>query len=134
MKKIGKVLCLKILFSALMLSVAGAQPEEILINNVEGYKRKQRPPVTFPHEIHMAGDLSCTACHHQYQNGQNVLDESELEEGDPGIRCAHCHTQMTRIKLRQAFHRQCVGCHAKTEKGGEKTGPRLCGECHRRTQ
>ena len=133
MREICKILFLGIVFAAVTLSMLSAQPEEIILNNVEAYKKKQRPPVAFPHEIHMAGDLSCTDCHHQYENGQNVLDESELEEGNPNIRCSHCHTRETRINLRQAFHRQCVGCHARTEKRGEKTGPRLCGECHPRS-
>jgi len=133
MKRIGTVLFFGILSTAVTLSMLGAQPEQIIINNVEAYNKKQRPPVAFPHETHMAGDLSCTDCHHRYENGQNVLDESELEEGNPDIRCSHCHTQETKISLRQAFHRQCIGCHTKTEKGGENSGPRLCGACHRRT-
>jgi len=134
MKKTWAVFVMISVLTTAAVSLLIAQPEDILIDHGEAYGTKQRPAVAFPHEIHMAGDLSCTDCHHQYDDkGENVLDESELEEGNPEIRCAHCHTQKTRINLRQAFHRQCVGCHTKTHTDGKDTGPRLCGECHRRT-
>lgn len=120
------------LLVAILCTTLWAQPEEIIINNEDAYREKQRPQVTFPHGIHMAGDLSCTDCHHIYSDGKNILDESELEEGNPDIRCTACHDQETRINLRQAFHRQCVGCHGRAQRQGEETGPRLCGECHLR--
>lgn len=133
MKKRGVILFLGTVLVAVMISTLSAQPEEIILNNAKVYEKKQRPAVTFPHEVHMAGDLSCTDCHHQYSNGENVLDENELEEGNPDIRCATCHDRETRINIRQAFHRQCVGCHARTQKEGKTSGPRLCGECHIRS-
>ena len=114
--------------AAMMISILSAQPEKITLENVEAYKKKRRPPVHFPHEVHMAGDLACTDCHHRYENGKNILDESELEEGTPNIQCRACHTTQSRVNLRRAFHRQCIGCHRR-----EKRGPRLCGECHMRT-
>ena len=132
MKKSWAASLLTFMLTTVAVSLLIAQPEDILIDHREAYPTKQRPSVPFPHGVHMAGDLSCKDCHHRYEAGQNVLDENELEEGDPEIQCARCHTQETRISLRQAFHRQCVGCHTKAQKGGEKSGPRLCGECHRR--
>ena len=133
MKEKYMILFLGVLFVAMMVSVLSAQPDEIVFNNVEAFKKKQRPAVVFPHEIHMAGDLSCTDCHHRYDNSENILDESELEEGTPDIRCFNCHNRESRINLRHAFHRQCIGCHGRTQKEGKETGPRLCGECHPRS-
>lgn len=132
MKKTWVVSLLTCMLTTVAVSLLVAQPEDILIDHKEAYRTRQRPAVRFPHGVHMAGDLSCTDCHHRYEAGQNVLEESELEEGKPEIQCAHCHAQETRINLRQAFHRQCVGCHTKIHSAGEKTGPRLCGECHLR--
>ena len=111
-----------------------AQPDHILLNHPEVFKKRERPPVGFPHDRHMGGDLSCTDCHHQYENGKNVLDESTLQTGNKGIRCSACHGTKQRIDLQRAFHYQCLSCHKK--RGGERktTGPRFCGECHLRKQ
>ncbi len=103
-----------------------AQPDKIVL---EG---KTRPAVTFPHNRHVEAGLSCKDCHHVYENGKNVLDEGKLEEGNPGIRCSTCHGQSTRPDPKTAFHNQCIGCHNKSLKKGEKRGPRYCGECHKR--
>ena len=117
---------------AIFASVLLAQPENITINNVNVYKSKQRPQVEFPHGIHMESDLSCTDCHHRYQDGKNVLDEDDLEEGGAQVKCSSCHERstITGNNLREAFHLQCIGCHRKMKKEGKKSGPRLCAKCH----
>jgi hypothetical protein len=101
-----------------------AQPDKIVL---EG---KTRPAVTFPHNRHVEAGLSCKDCHHIYENGKNVLDEGELEEGNQKIHCSACHGQNASPGPKQAFHDQCIGCHRKVLKKGEKTGPLYCGECH----
>lgn len=103
---------------------------------------KQRPSVAFTHDDHM-GSYECLDCHHRYEDGENVLDEDELTDVEPdeiimlnlpqeelsGIKCASCHNKDNKImKSREAFHRQCIGCHEK-----ESVGPVLCGECHLRS-
>ena len=124
------ILVVVVALVAFTISVLRAQPDNILLNHSEAFGKKERAPVAFPHGRHMEGGLSCKDCHHRYDKGKNVLDESELEEGNPKIRCSGCHGPHTRVDLQQAFHRQCVGCHRKDEKGGKKTGSLLCGECH----
>lgn len=113
---------------AVLLVLSGsslkAQPEKIVL---EG---KTRPAVTLPHNRHVEAELSCKDCHHVYENGKNVLDESKLEEGNQGIRCSACHNSKVRIDLEQAFHDQCIGCHKRLQKEKKKTGPRFCGQCH----
>ena len=101
-----------------------AQPEKIVL---EG---KKRPAVTLPHNRHVEAGLSCKDCHHLYENGKNILDESKLEEGNQDIRCSACHGSTFRPNLEQAFHNQCMGCHTRYQKEKKKTGPRFCGECH----
>jgi hypothetical protein len=107
--------------------------------------KKQRPNVAFTHDSHM-GNYECQQCHHRYENGKNVIEENqdELMEIEPegtmtldvnlpddasAIKCASCHNNktVTKIKSREAFHGQCIGCHEK-----EAKGPVLCGECHKR--
>jgi len=110
-------------------STLWAQPEHILLNNQAVFKVKERPAVNFPHERHLA-NLECLDCHHRYENGENVLDEDTLEEGNAAIRCASCHNSNSRLGLRHAYHRLCIGCHAKMGKDRKKTGPRTCGKCH----
>jgi c(7)-type cytochrome triheme protein len=101
-----------------------AQPDQMKLDYPEALGKKQRPPVLFPHLRHLEANLSCTDCHHRYEKGKNVLEERDLAEGKPGIRCSECHDSKSRPRLREAFHDQCIGCHSK------RSGPRLCGECH----
>lgn len=92
-------------------------------------KAATRPPVMFTHADH-SDNYDCLKCHHVYKDGVNVLDEGDLQDGDPSIQCAHCHNAHTRITLRQAFHRECVECHIKVRKAGNGNPPELCGTCH----
>ena len=102
-----------------------AQPDKMILDDSKVAGRKTRPEVTFPHSRHMESDLSCKDCHHVYKDGKNVLEESDLNEGNQGIHCSACHGAKVRPNLQEAFHHQCIGCHTKKSKG-----PRLCGECH----
>jgi c(7)-type cytochrome triheme protein len=113
-------------------SMICAQPEEIILNHTEDFKEKRRPSVIFPHELHIER-LECLDCHHKYENGKNVLDEDELEEGNPVAKCSGCHNLKNKCDLQKAFHRQCLNCHANNKKPGEKTGPRMCIGCHKQS-
>jgi Class III cytochrome C family len=101
-----------------------AQPDKVVL---EG---KTRPSVSLPHNRHVEAGISCKDCHHLYENGKNILDESKLEEGNKEIRCAACHGLKSRLNLEEAFHNQCIGCHRKYQIEKKKTGPRYCGGCH----
>jgi hypothetical protein len=35
------------------------------------------------------------------------------------------------LDLKNAFHRQCKGCHLKTRQRGAPAGPVKCQDCHR---
>ena len=120
---------LLILFS---LSISYGQEDEMVLSAPDANQAQHRPAVTFPHEQHM-GDLDCLTCHHDYnEDGENILDEDELEEGNENILCSSCHDSDTDITLQEAFHRQCMGCHIKLRKAGKATGPDLCGGCHKK--
>ncbi|MBE0598381.1 MAG: cytochrome c3 family protein [Desulfuromonadales bacterium] len=69
---------------------------------------------TFPHALHQQLKIACETCHH-----------TGIE---PAPRCATCHgPQENAPELKDAFHRQCVGCHHERE-----AGPRGCRDCHRK--
>ncbi len=86
---------------------------------------KTRGSVMFPHEYHM-GEFDCLDCHHDMQDGKNVLDEYDLVEENPDILCGACHNPDEKIDRREAFHYQCTGCH----NNYKAKAPTMCGECH----
>lgn len=129
-----KIAVCALLIISMWFTILIAQTENIIINNTEAFNGKQRTPVQFPHGKHFEGSLGCKDCHHQYSNGKNILDEGLLVSGNNGMKCAACHNSRTGINLMRAYHTQCIGCHTKNVKAGEKAGPRLCGECHPRNR
>ena len=96
----------------------------------EGGCDEPREKVGFPHEQHMAR-YDCLDCHHVYDDlKNNVLDATELYDGNPDIQCLSCHGQKTAIDLMTAFHRQCMGCHNRENAAGRRSAPVMCSECH----
>jgi c(7)-type cytochrome triheme protein len=131
-KKQPMVLAIVLLMAVIGLSlstVSLAQDEEILLNTGEDIPA-QRTAVAFSHDLHM-GLYECLDCHHDYKDSINVLDEDNLEEGNPDIRCSACHNAQTDLGRQKAYHRQCIGCHIDTRKAGNASGPEMCGACHR---
>jgi hypothetical protein len=101
---------------------------------------KQRPPVSFPHEMHFDVADDCLSCHHDYQDGENALDEELLFDTEPDeemdlnsmnrdeigpVSCVSCHGDDAKMGPMDAFHNQCITCHEV-----QKAGPVMCGECH----
>jgi hypothetical protein len=106
-----------------------AQMETIVIDNPV-FKTKTRSAVTFNHMNHMEiENVACSDCHHRYENGRNVIDANELNDGNKSILCSHCHKNESDLK--KAYHRSCIGCHNSMIKKNKPAGPRLCGECHK---
>jgi hypothetical protein len=90
------------------------------------FKKKKKAPVKFTHETHVKKyKIKCADCHHVFKDGKNVF-----KEGDKVDKCAACHKSPTKnegkmLSLKNAFHKNCQGCHKK-----EKKGPTKCNECH----
>ena len=107
----------------LNLYPAFSQDDMVIISN-EVFPSPQRPACVFKHDEHneKAGIEDCSACHHVYEDGKLVQDDSS--EGTP---CAECHkvNAKTGTPLMLAYHMQCIDCH--TQKG---KGPVACGQCH----
>ncbi len=95
--------------------------------DTSAFDHVKRPPVMFDHDEHndTAEIDDCAICHHVWENGTLVADESS--EDSP---CSQCHQLKSgpenKMALANAFHTQCRTCHID---GGK--GPLLCGQCHR---
>jgi hypothetical protein len=118
-----------------LLAVLGArsglptEPPATSVLNLASRGTKRKPPVTFSHRIHEARGVACTRCHHEYEGRRNVW-----REGQPVEKCGACHglrPTARRPDLKNAYHRQCKGCHLKLRQEGRRSGPIKCQECHR---
>ncbi len=103
---------------------SAAQEEMRYVDN-SVFAKTTRPAAVFAHDQHneVSGLDDCIECHHVYEDGQRLEDESS--EDSP---CADCHDGSKdgpELSLRKAYHQNCKGCHLKL-----KAGPILCGECH----
>ena len=120
------------LFAAVMLtgmylvSLAFGQEEMTRVNS-DAFENPSRPEALFVHDAHneKAGLGECTSCHHIFENG--VLQKDDSSVGTP---CSECHQPSDRGEtpsLMRAFHLRCKSCHQEL-----KSGPLMCGECHKR--
>ncbi len=122
-----KHLLLILIFAAVLvfLMLPAFSQEEMEVIEDRGFQTKQRPPAVFKHDEHneTAEIEECNECHHVYENGVKIEDESS--EDQP---CSECHSEENsddQPRLVKAFHLNCKGCHQAAKKG-----PIMCGECH----
>jgi hypothetical protein len=107
--------------------VTGFAQEDMEVVAGDSFENQRRPSAVFRHDDHneTAEIEECNECHHVYENGEKLADESSEDQ-----RCADCHTEKAvdnQPGLRRAFHINCKGCHKAQNKG-----PVMCGECHSR--
>ena len=108
-----------------LLFLPAFSQEDMEVVDGDSFESQRRPPAVFRHDAHneTAEIEECNECHHVYENGERVADESSEDQ-----RCADCHTEKAldnQPGLRKAFHLNCKGCHQ-----SKKQGPVMCGECH----
>lgn len=102
----------------------------VIIDN-EGYKKDNREAVELSHSRHYLDyNVSCWDCHHEYQGERNIY--SPLAETK---KCIDCHDpvfdQSRVMKLRAAYHINCMGCHRSLAMQRKKTASyRECPDCH----
>lgn len=114
------------LAAAILLGIFSAYSQEDITTVEDGaFETRMRPPVPFVHDQHNenAEIESCNVCHHLYENGKRLEDDSS-----EGMECSECHLSENEkypISLVKAYHLMCKGCHQQ-----RKAGPVMCAECH----
>ena len=124
MNIVKHVVLLLMIGLAFSLATAWSQDEMTVVDN-SVFDNPQRSPSVFVHDQHneAAGIDNCGTCHHVYEDGKLVEDESSED-----MRCSDCHYLKAvdgQPGLMNAFHANCKGCHE-----AEGSGPVMCGECH----
>ena len=126
--RFSKAAAMLIMFFAVVMTIPGYTQEDITTVSDDAFVDKMRPSVPFLHDEHNeAAEIEeCNTCHHVYEEGKKVDDESSEDRV-----CSECHltdTDKSTMPLVRAYHLRCKGCHQQ-----KKAGPVQCGECHRKT-
>jgi len=124
MKKAAVFIFTIVVVSAFLFVSAYSQEDMTSVDS-SVFKNPQRTHSIFRHDEHneKAGIEECNKCHHVYENGKLVEDESSEDQ-----RCSDCHelkASGNKPALMKAYHTNCKGCHLE-----QKKGPIMCGECH----
>jgi len=124
MRRQSAVILIIALIPFLLVLPAFSQEDMVAVEG-DSFEKQRRPAAVFRHDDHneTAELEECNECHHVYENGERLADESSEDQ-----RCSDCHTEKTSDSqpgLRKAFHLNCKGCHQI-----KKQGPVMCGECH----
>jgi len=120
-------IALSLLIGIVMAMPAEWAQEDMIVVDNSVFDNPQRTPSVFVHDEHNenAGIDDCAACHHLYEDGELLEDESSEDQS-----CSDCHSLEGgdgQPALMKAFHGNCKGCHQQ-----EGRGPILCGECHQK--
>jgi hypothetical protein len=105
--------------------ICALSQENVKFVDDSAFAERMRPRAVFLHEDHnqKAGIEECNKCHHMYNGGKLVEDESSEDK-----QCSACHLGKkgeSLLDLATLYHRQCKGCHVENKKG-----PIMCNECH----
>jgi hypothetical protein len=124
MNKMTLLILATVIVPMFIIAAAYSQEDMTYVDN-DIYPNPQRVPSEFNHEEHneIAEIEDCTECHHVYEEGIKLEDESSEDQ-----RCSECHGFKASGRtpgLTKAYHTNCKGCHLK-----QKKGPIMCGECH----
>ena len=115
-----------VVFKSFLIILVSAHSQEDMVNiENDVFENPKRPPAVFRHDEHneLAQIEECNECHHIYEDGQRLEDESSEDQ-----RCAECHELEDNGNipgLMKAFHTNCKSCHR-----AKKKGPVMCGQCH----
>jgi hypothetical protein len=124
MKKTALLIFATVLGSIFLIVSVHSQEDMVVVND-DVFDSPQRPPAVFNHDGHneIAEIEECNQCHHLYEDGKLVEDESSEDQS-----CSDCHEENgsgDKPSLIKAFHKNCKGCHLENKKG-----PIMCGQCH----
>ena len=79
--------------------------------------------VSFTHKKHAETlKIDCLKCHHNWKKGETT-----------GKMCKECHKAKAEGKAmaaKDAYHKDCKGCHDEAKKANKPAGPTGCTQCH----
>ena len=79
--------------------------------------------VKFAHKKHAETlKIDCMKCHHTWKKGEAT-----------GKLCMECHKAKAEgkaLSAKDAFHKDCKGCHDEAKKANKPAGPTGCTQCH----
>ena len=124
MKSVTHIALSLLIGVVLVITSAWSQDDMTVVDNA-AFNNPQRTPSVFVHDAHneTAGIDDCAECHHVYEDGKRLEDESSEDQS-----CSECHDLKStggQPSLIKAYHANCKGCHQ-----AQKKGPIMCGECH----
>lgn len=104
----------------------GKRPDVITIDAMKVFGDLERPSVVFLHDRHTEAlspkGKDCSACHLKEKDTQGQerlsIKYMRLKDGD-------------RNEVMSIYHNNCIQCHTDVASEGEKSGPLVCGDCHR---
>jgi len=102
-------------FTLAVLMVSGLFAKDVVEYNPSYGK------VTFTHKKH-AEKIDCMKCHHTWKKGETS-----------GKLCKDCHKAKAEgktLSVKDAYHKDCKGCHDDAKKASKPTGPTVCTQCH----
>jgi hypothetical protein len=102
-------------------SAAQKRADIIRIDSMQAFGKLERPPVTFLHQKHTealaAQNKDCSACH-LVENKRLVPQYMRLKN-------------TAKQEVMDIYHGNCTACHQEMAAARQKSGPVVCGECHK---
>ena len=93
----------------------------ISIDSMRAFGKLERPPVTFLHQKHTQAleekNKDCAACH--------------LTENDRLVPKYMRLKNTAQQEVMDIYHANCIACHKEMAGASQKSGPVVCGECHK---
>jgi hypothetical protein len=104
------------LFSLLLVSGVFAAKDVVEFSPAYG-------KVKFTHKKHAETlKIDCLKCHHTWKKGETT-----------GKLCGECHKAKAEgkaLSAKDAYHKDCKGCHDEAKKANKPAGPTGCTQCH----
>jgi len=109
-------------FENVSKSAFRTRPDIVTIETLKVYGNLERPEVLFLHDLHAEAlekkNKNCSSCH-QSENGRLSYNFKRIKKAD-------------RQTVMDMYHDDCIACHTEMINGKEKTGPIVCGGCHKK--
>jgi len=117
------------MFAVIFFVVTSYSQDDVTTVEDSAFNEHMRPSVLFAHDEHneQAEIEDCNVCHHLYEDGKLVEDESSEDFECSSPKCHASEQDSYPMTLVQAYHNRCKGCHLE-----RKAGPVMCAECHPR--